>query len=117
MGRRALELAEFSGERGFEAEACHVLARTAAEGEDPELDAAHLHYERAAALAAELGMRPLVAHCHLGLGTLYRRTGDGAKAQQHLLIATGMYRDMDMGVWLEKAEVTLKNLARIMREP
>ena len=38
------------------------------------------HYREALALATELGMRPLVAHCHLGLGKLYRRTGDGAKA-------------------------------------
>jgi hypothetical protein len=55
-------------------------------------------------------MRPLVAHCHLGLGRLYRRTGDGTKAQQHLLTATTMYREMDMRFWLEKAEVALKEV-------
>ena len=49
-------------------------------------------------------MRPLVAHCHLGLGKLYRRTGDHAKAEEHLTTATAMYREMDMGFWLEKAE-------------
>ena len=49
-------------------------------------------------------MRPLVAHCHLGLGKLYRRTGKRAKAQEHLTTATTMYREMDMGFWLEKAE-------------
>ena len=48
-------------------------------------------------------MRPLVAHCHLGLGKLYRRTGDHVKAEEHLTIATTMYREMDMGFWLEKA--------------
>jgi hypothetical protein len=48
-------------------------------------------------------MRPLVAHCHLGLGTLYRQTGDNAKAQ-HLTTATTMYREMDMGFWLEQAK-------------
>jgi hypothetical protein len=52
----------------------------------------------------QLGMRPLVAHCHLGLGTLYRRTGDDAKAEEHLRTASAMYREMDMGFWLEKAE-------------
>ena len=49
-------------------------------------------------------MRPLVAHCHLGLGKLYRRTGDRAKAQEHLTTATTMYREMDMGFWLAQAE-------------
>jgi hypothetical protein len=52
-------------------------------------------------------MRPLVAHCHLGLGQLYHRTGDGAKAQEHLTTAATMYREMDMGFWLEKAEAVL----------
>jgi class 3 adenylate cyclase/tetratricopeptide (TPR) repeat protein len=112
VGRRGLELAEVSGERGFEAEACHVLARTAAEGSDSELDAACLHYERAARLATELGMRPLVAHCHLGLGKLYRRTGDEATAQQHVTTATTMYREMDMRFWLEKAAEALDEAGR-----
>ena len=59
---------------------------------------------RALALANELGMRSLVTHCHLGLGTLYRRTGDRMKAQEHLTTATTMYREMGMSFWLEKAE-------------
>ena len=53
-------------------------------------------------------MRPLVAHCHLGLGKLYRRTGDRAKAEEHLATATTMYREMGMRFWLEKAEAALK---------
>jgi putative ABC transport system substrate-binding protein len=44
-------------------------------------------------------MRPLVAHCHLGLGKLYRQKGDRAKAQQHLTTATAMYREMDVGFY------------------
>jgi hypothetical protein len=56
-------------------------------------------------------MRPLVAHCHLGLGTLYHRTGDGAKVEEHLTTATTMYREMGMTYWLEKAEATLKESA------
>jgi hypothetical protein len=58
-------------------------------------------------LATELGLRPLVAHCHLGLGRLSRRTGDQAKAHEHLTTATTLYRAMDMGFWLEKAEAEL----------
>ena len=44
-------------------------------------------------------MHPLVAHCHLGLGTLYRSTGDDAQAREHLTIATTMYREMGMTFW------------------
>ena len=52
-------------------------------------------------------MRPLVAHCHLGLGKLYRRTGDGAKAEEHLTTARAMYREMDMGFYLAQADTEL----------
>jgi hypothetical protein len=53
-------------------------------------------------------MRPLVAHCHLGLGKLYRRTGKREQAQEHLTTATTMYREMGMTYWLEKAEAELR---------
>jgi hypothetical protein len=60
------------------------------------------------ALAEELGMRPLIAHCHLGLGKLYQRTGKREEAQEHLATATAMYREMDMRFWLEQAEAELR---------
>ena len=41
-------------------------------------------------------MRPLVAHCHLGLGKLYLRTGKREQAQEHFATATTMYREMGM---------------------
>jgi hypothetical protein len=56
-------------------------------------------------------MRPLVAHCHLGLGKLYRRTGKREQAQEHLRTATTMYREMDMRFWLEQAETEMRELA------
>ena len=52
-------------------------------------------------------MRPLVAHCHLGLGTLYRRTGDQANAHEHLTTAATMYREMGMNFWLAQADAVL----------
>jgi hypothetical protein len=54
-------------------------------------------------------MRPLLAHCHLGLGKLSRRTGQREQAQEHLSAATTMYREMGMTFWLEKAEAELKD--------
>jgi uncharacterized protein HemY len=65
---------------------------------------AEVRYRDARAVANELGMRPMVAHCHLGLGKLYGRTGNGAKAEEHLTTARAMYREMDMRFWLEKAD-------------
>jgi hypothetical protein len=58
-------------------------------------------YREALELGQELAMRPLAAHCHLGLGKLYRHTGDHAKAEEPLRTASAMYREMDMGFWLE----------------
>jgi hypothetical protein len=55
-------------------------------------------------------VRPLVAHCHLGLGKLYRRTGDRQQAHEHLATATTMYREMDMRFWLEQAKTELREL-------
>jgi hypothetical protein len=62
------------------------------------------------ALADELGMRPLVAHCHLGLGKLSRCTGQPHEARAHLTTATMMYREMDMQFWPEQAEAEMREL-------
>jgi len=70
------------------------------------------YYREALALADVLGMRPLVAHCHLGLGKLYGRTGNRQQAQDHLATATAMYREMGMDFWLEQAEAALGPPAR-----
>ena len=57
-------------------------------------ESGEVYYRNALALAEPRGMRPLVAHCHLGLGKLYRRTGKHEQAREHLTIATTMYREM-----------------------
>jgi class 3 adenylate cyclase/tetratricopeptide (TPR) repeat protein len=106
--REALALTRRLGARGSEAHALCLAgdAASAAGAED-----APGYYREALTLAAELGMRPLVAHCHLGLGKLYRRTGQREHAREHLTIATTMYREMDMQFWLEQAEAEMKKLA------
>jgi tetratricopeptide (TPR) repeat protein len=101
---QALDLARTRGEREVEAWALRLLGEFAAHAAAPDAERAEHHYRQALALSTKLGMRPLVAHCHLGLGTLYRRTGDPAKAEEHLASATAIYREMDMGFWLEQAE-------------
>ena len=71
------------------------------------MDQAAAHYRQALALAEELGMRPLVAHCHLGLGTLYTRTGEREQARAALSAAINLYRAMQMTFWLPQAEAAL----------
>jgi len=55
-------------------------------------------------------MRPLVAHCYLGLGKLYRHTGKRGQAEERVATATTMYRDMGMTCWLEQAEAEMCQL-------
>jgi class 3 adenylate cyclase/tetratricopeptide (TPR) repeat protein len=110
--RQALDLATAQKERGNEAYALRVLGEIAARGERSEVAAAERDLGAALALGTELGMRPLVAHCHLGLGKLYRRTDKPEQAQGHLATATTMYREMGMTFWLEKAEAELAEAGR-----
>jgi hypothetical protein len=68
------------------------------------------YYREALALAEPRGMRPLIAHCHLGLGKMRHRTGDHGQAQEHLTSAMTMYREMGMTYWPEQAEEELRQL-------
>jgi class 3 adenylate cyclase/tetratricopeptide (TPR) repeat protein len=88
----------------------HLLGdiATHADAFDPERGEAH--YRQALALAEPRSMRPLIAHCHLGLGKLYRRTGKSDRAQEYLATATTLYREMDMRFYLEQVEAELKRL-------
>ena len=101
---RGLARAREGGERGHEAYAFFILGEVAAHQDRPDVATAQAHYGAAMGVASELGMRPLDAHCHLGLGKLYRRTGGRAEAKEHLSTAATMYREMGMRFWLEQAE-------------
>ena len=102
---RAVMLARERGESGHEAWALRLLGEIASHHDRLEdVATARAHYGAAMALATELEMRPLEAHCHLGLGRLYRRTGTPEQAQEHLATATAMYGKMGMTYWLEKLE-------------
>jgi len=105
LAGRALNIARECRQRGYEAYALRLLGEVAARQDPPEH--ADGHYRDALALALELGMRPLVAHCHLGLGKLYRRTEKREQAREHLTTAMTMYREMDMRFWLEQAEAEM----------
>jgi len=79
--------------------------------ESVDFTAAATSLERGLVLAMELGLRPEIAHCHLGLSRLYRRTGQREQAQEHLTTATTMFREMDMPFWLEQAEAEMREPA------
>jgi tetratricopeptide (TPR) repeat protein len=107
---QALDLARQLKECGNEALALHQLGVVHAHTSLLHAEQAQAHYQQALELAEALGMRPLVAHCHLGLGRLYGQTGREAQSRTALTTAIDLYRAMDMTFWLPQAEATLAQL-------
>ncbi len=101
---RALEVARQRGQRGHEAWIRWLFGEIAAQNGASDSGIVEGHYRQALVLAGELGMRPLIAHCHLGLGQWHRRAGDPAKAHEHMAVARTLYREMDVTLWLAQVE-------------
>jgi tetratricopeptide (TPR) repeat protein len=104
---QALDLARQYKARADEALALHQLGVVHAYAAPPDVAPAEAHYQQALALAEELGMRPLQAHCHLGLGRLYGQTGRGEQARAELAAAIDLYCAMEMTFWLPETEAAL----------
>jgi class 3 adenylate cyclase/tetratricopeptide (TPR) repeat protein len=104
---QAIELAHVHKERGHEAWALRLLGESHAHPDPPEVEPAEASYHQALALADELGMRPLQAHCHLGLGTLYAKISRPEQARAELSTAIALYHAMDITFWLPQAEAVL----------
>jgi tetratricopeptide (TPR) repeat protein len=105
--RQAFDLARQRKERGNEALALYQLGAVQAYADPPDAEQAVAYYQQALALAEKLGMRPLQAHCHHGLGTLYATAGQTEQARVELSSAIELYRAMDMTFWLPQAEAAL----------
>ena len=105
-----LAAARQRGQRGVEGHVLRLLGDIAAHPDRFEVDTAQAYYRQAMDLAEELGLRPLMARCHLGLGALYRRAGTRQQAGEHLTTAGTMFGEMDMRFWREQAETELKEL-------
>jgi tetratricopeptide (TPR) repeat protein len=105
--RQALDLARQHKERANEAYALHQLGVVQAHADPPDVAQAEAHYQQALALAEELGMRPLQAHCHRGLGMLYGTLDQQEHARNEISIAIDLYRAMEMIFWLPQAEAAL----------
>ena len=104
---QALGLARQYQQRGQQAWALWLLGESTARQMSPEVELASGHYNQALALADELGMRPLQAHCHLGLGTLYAALGQRQQARTELVTAIELYQAMEMTFWLSQTEAAL----------
>jgi tetratricopeptide (TPR) repeat protein len=107
LARSALALARDLKARGNEAYALRLLGEIHALQDPPEVEAAETVYRQALTLAEELGMRPLLAHCHLGLGALYTKVGRLAQARAAVSTAIELFHAMEMTFWLPRAEATL----------
>jgi class 3 adenylate cyclase/tetratricopeptide (TPR) repeat protein len=103
LAREALRLAQDHGERGSEAWALRLLGEIASHRDPLLVEEAEGQYRRALTLAGELGMRPLAAHCHLGLGRMYRRAGDRPEWREHLGAAAAQYHELGMSRWASEA--------------
>jgi tetratricopeptide (TPR) repeat protein len=111
LAENALKERWIQKQRGSLAYLLHVLGELASSQDRPDAATADGNYRHALAQATELGMRPLVAHCHLGLGNLARHRDQREQAQKHLRTAATMYREMDMRFWVEQAEAAMIEIA------
>jgi tetratricopeptide (TPR) repeat protein len=108
LANRALEFSP--SHLGFAAHALYLLGDIATHPDQFDAESGEVHYRQALALAEPRGMRLLMAHCHLGLCKLSRRTGKRERASEHLTTATALYREMDVRFWLKQAEAEMRQL-------
>jgi len=108
-----LRLARAHQQRDHQAYALRLLGEIAAQREPPAVVEAAVHYQQALALAEELGLRPLQAHCHRGLGLLHAQTGQREQARTALATAIALYRAMEMAFWLPQAEAALAQVGGV----
>ncbi|MBI2544738.1 MAG: hypothetical protein HYW16_05915, partial [Candidatus Rokubacteria bacterium] len=107
LAAQALDLCRKHKERGHQAYVLRLLGEIASHHDSPQIEEAEDAYRQARALAEELGMRPLLAHCHLGLGGLHARLGRAEAARAALSTAIRLFGSMEMAFWLDRAEAML----------
>ena len=107
LGQQALEVTRTQKRQGYQAYALRLLGDIAAHRTPPAVEEAERQYREALALAEAIGMRPLQAHCHSGLGMLYAKLDQREQARAALATAVDLYRAMDMTFWLPEAKAAL----------
>jgi len=107
LAEQALKYAQDRQERGYQAWVLRLLGEILAQQDALACEPAGTAYRQALALAEALGMRPLQAHCHRGLGTLYAAIGRREQARAELSTAINLYHAMEMTLWLPETEAAL----------
>ena len=110
IAQKALEISRHQRGRGCEAWACRLVGEIASNRDSVQLETAVSHYQQALTVAKELGMRPLIAHCHLGIGRVLAKTVQIEQARDHLTNASTLFQSMSMQYWLERVHVDSKLL-------
>jgi class 3 adenylate cyclase/tetratricopeptide (TPR) repeat protein len=110
VAERALDLSKKHKERGHQGWALKLLGDIALHRDSPNTELAEVHYRRAFALSNEIGMRPLQAHCHVGLGRICGARGSLDEARAEFSAAVDLYRSMEMTLWLNRADAALRNI-------
>ena len=106
---QALKLARVRGEQGVEAMALRLLAEVDLYGQAVNRNRAEALYAKSIGLAQKLGMHPLIARCHLGLGYLLRLNGEYEKSRESFLMASSAFRKMQMHYFLNVTETALRD--------
>jgi tetratricopeptide (TPR) repeat protein len=110
LAERALQLSRTHKERGHEAWALKLLGDIALGHNPPKTQQAESYYRHASKMSLELGMRPLQAHCHLGLGKTYATVGAVDQARPEMAAAIDLYRSMEMNLWLARANAAVRSI-------
>ena len=109
IAHRAFDLSKEHKERGHEAWIVKLFGDIALHRDPPKIEQAEEQYRGAFALSREIGMRPLQAHCHLGLGYVFRARGSPDEARAEFAAAAGLYDSMKMEFWMSRADAAVKN--------
>jgi tetratricopeptide (TPR) repeat protein len=110
LAERALQLSRTHKERGHEAWALKLLGDVALSHNPPKTHQAESYYRHASALSLELGMRPLQAHCHVGLGKVFAIIGAAEQSRAEINAAIDLYRSMEMNLWLGRANAAVRSI-------
>lgn len=98
--QRALELARSYGQKGHEGWALRLLGDISCNTNSGNGLAAGF-YKEAMAIADDMGLRPLLAHCHFGN---YRTAAmEGLGSDHHLRFAIEIYTELNMDQWVRMA--------------
>lgn len=106
----AFDIYKEKGERGFGSWALYYMGKIQSQGESEQVQRAIQSFRQAKKQAGELGMKPLLAHCHNGLGQVYIKKGKNPEACSELEAAMDLYRSMGMDLWMTQLQPIMNEI-------